>query len=73
MCTVLAGCHQQMPLKNSSQKKIQNNCSQISTFLIFLSTKKLHQSRTAWLQQDSSNDIKEMIYAISGKENKNLG
>lgn len=35
---------------------------------IFLSTEKLERSSTAWLQQITSNDIKEVTYAISGKE-----
>lgn len=74
MCTVLAGCHQEKPLKNRSQKKkIQTHFSQISKFLIYLSTKNLERSPTAQLQQVGSNDIKEMIYSISGKENINLG
>lgn len=75
MCTVLAGCHQEKPLKKqvTKKKKIQTHFSQISKFLIYLSTKNLERSPTAQLQQVGSNDIKEMIYSISGKENINLG
>lgn len=59
--------------KQVTKKKIQTHFSQISKFLKYLSTKNLEQSATARLQQVGSNDIKEMIYSISGKENINLG
>lgn len=57
----------------TKKKKFPNHFSQISKLLIFLSTNKLEWSPTAWLQQVRSNDSKEMIYAVSGKENTRLG
>lgn len=67
ICIVLAGCHQEKPLKNRAHKKKFKSNKKVSY------TFKYKKIRTAWLQQVSSNDINEMIYAISGKGNINLG
>lgn len=56
------------------EKEIKEDfLSNKQVFLIFKDQKKSEQICTAWLQQVSSNDISGMIYAISGKENINLG
>lgn len=80
VCAVLAGCHREEQLRNrppkgvgKKKRKSKKTFCQISKFSLFLRTKKSEQICTAWLQQVSSNDISGMIYAISGKENINLG
>jgi len=56
------------------EKEIKEDfLSNKQVFLNFKDQKKSEQICTAWLQQVSSNDISGMIYAISGKENINLG